>query len=401
MAVAYNPSRIDFSALADMGQNIGGALGQHNLGTAMQGAIGPNGEYDYNKMIGILAQRNPLAAAKMAMQAKEAEALAGYRHGQLGVSQANSEPDALRIGRAWANGEIPGVPPPSAAQPYQLGPTGETSSQPSGVPGVSLAQSSLDNAPAAVQKELLPAQRLRELEKGAELKVKLKAEEPSDWALVNQAEEKFSLMEENIAKLLDDKGRPTEGLRSITGKYELNGVETPVRNSWLPDVTDKAVDASNTLKTSVIQIGLNTLAEMRAASKQGASGMGQLSQQEGAKLEQSLTALQESGTPEEMARNLKRVQQHSRNLRTALKYKYGKSHGRQWAPAPVEQAPDPSDWVGDMANEPQPAPEPASALPGVTKDPRGPYTGPHPDGTIITDGQTRLVRQNGQWVPVR
>jgi hypothetical protein len=83
MTIAFNPTPIDFSSLANLGQNIGGALGQHNLGTAMQSAIGPNGEYDYNKMISVLAGRNPMLAAKLATDAKEAEALAAYRKDSL------------------------------------------------------------------------------------------------------------------------------------------------------------------------------------------------------------------------------------------------------------------------------------------------------------------------------
>jgi hypothetical protein len=65
MPIAYNPSRIDFSALGEMGQNIGGALGQHNLGTAMQGAM-TDGKPDYNKMIAVLQERKPDLAAKLA-----------------------------------------------------------------------------------------------------------------------------------------------------------------------------------------------------------------------------------------------------------------------------------------------------------------------------------------------
>jgi hypothetical protein len=64
MTIPYNPTPIDFSALAGIGQNIGGALGQHNLGTAMRdsGAIGPDGTLDYNKMkIGALGKGGGLS----------------------------------------------------------------------------------------------------------------------------------------------------------------------------------------------------------------------------------------------------------------------------------------------------------------------------------------------------
>jgi hypothetical protein len=90
MPVQYNPQTIDFSALAGIGQNIGGALGQHNLGTAMQSAIGPNGEYDYDKMISVLAGRNPMAAAKLATERLETEADNEYRRGMLEVSRFNA-----------------------------------------------------------------------------------------------------------------------------------------------------------------------------------------------------------------------------------------------------------------------------------------------------------------------
>jgi hypothetical protein len=93
MAVQYNPQTIDFSALAGIGQNLGGALGQHNLGTAMQDAM-TNGSYDYDKMISVLAGRMPLAAAKLATQKFETEAEAAYRNAVLGakVAEANRPP---------------------------------------------------------------------------------------------------------------------------------------------------------------------------------------------------------------------------------------------------------------------------------------------------------------------
>jgi hypothetical protein len=78
----YVPQNINFSDLAGIGQNIGGALGQHNLGTAMQGAM-TDGVYDYDKMIAVLAGRRPELAAKLATQKLEADALAGYRRDSL------------------------------------------------------------------------------------------------------------------------------------------------------------------------------------------------------------------------------------------------------------------------------------------------------------------------------
>jgi hypothetical protein len=79
MAVAFNPATIDFSALAGIGQNIGGAIGQHNLSTAMRdsGAIGADGTLDYNKMVAVLAERRPELAAKLVASQQDTSGIYG------------------------------------------------------------------------------------------------------------------------------------------------------------------------------------------------------------------------------------------------------------------------------------------------------------------------------------
>jgi hypothetical protein len=67
MAIAYNPSHINFSALGQMGENVGQGLGHYNLGTAMKGAM-VNGKPDYNKMMAVMQERQPVLAAKMATE---------------------------------------------------------------------------------------------------------------------------------------------------------------------------------------------------------------------------------------------------------------------------------------------------------------------------------------------
>jgi hypothetical protein len=56
MAVAYNPTPIDFSALESMGANIGEGMKNRRL----RGALGPNGEIDFNA----LWQADPQTALK-------------------------------------------------------------------------------------------------------------------------------------------------------------------------------------------------------------------------------------------------------------------------------------------------------------------------------------------------
>jgi hypothetical protein len=98
MTLAYNPTPINFGALADMGQNLGGALGQHNLGSAMQGTVNPDGTYNFDKMISVLAGRNPMAATALAARKAETDADNEYRRGMLEIAQHKaSQPMPGRI----------------------------------------------------------------------------------------------------------------------------------------------------------------------------------------------------------------------------------------------------------------------------------------------------------------
>jgi hypothetical protein len=117
MTVLYNPPNINWGALSQMGQDVGGALGQRSLGNAMQGAIGPNGEYDYNKMIAVLASRRPELAAKLATNKMEADALAGYRRDSLVPPEVRLY-DHMYPGRRGADG---GPPAPGTVQVAQGG----------------------------------------------------------------------------------------------------------------------------------------------------------------------------------------------------------------------------------------------------------------------------------------
>jgi uncharacterized short protein YbdD (DUF466 family) len=93
MPVQYNPQTIDFSALAGIGQNIGGALGQHNLGTAMKDAM-TNGVPDYNKMVAVLQERRPDMAAKMAMTRDSNSSMLDFMKFDLAKQEAASRDKA-------------------------------------------------------------------------------------------------------------------------------------------------------------------------------------------------------------------------------------------------------------------------------------------------------------------
>jgi hypothetical protein len=127
MTIAFNPTPIDFSSLSNLGQNIGGALGQHNLGTAMQGAMGPDGKTpDFQKMIAVLAGRGQhVAAAKLLTEQMQADALAGYRRDSLKSPERRLYEDIYGSGDEGPPqpGTVPGVQTAQngPAQPSQDG----------------------------------------------------------------------------------------------------------------------------------------------------------------------------------------------------------------------------------------------------------------------------------------
>jgi hypothetical protein len=67
MPVQYNPTPINFSALAGIGEDIGQGYQRRALAEDMKGAIGPDGTMNYDKMVAAIAGRRPELAAKMAM----------------------------------------------------------------------------------------------------------------------------------------------------------------------------------------------------------------------------------------------------------------------------------------------------------------------------------------------
>jgi hypothetical protein len=115
MTIPYNPTPIDFSALAGIGQNIGGAIGQHNLGTAMRdsGAIGPDGTINYNKMVAVLAERRPDMAAKLVASQQDASGIYGT---PIFMKGPNGE---IKIGALGKGGGLSVQDAPEGYQPLE------------------------------------------------------------------------------------------------------------------------------------------------------------------------------------------------------------------------------------------------------------------------------------------
>jgi hypothetical protein len=215
MAVAYQPTRIDFSDLAGIGQNIGGAIGQHNLGTAMKDAM-TNGVYDYDKMIKVLAGRRPELAAKLATDRMAAESLAGYRRGQLGVATENAKsPDVQLLEWAGREGYLGG----GGVEPFRLGPDGGS------------APRSLDNAPSVIQEKVLPIDRREELKEGGKLKAERADMEYKKTAYSRNAESVFRTLRTTI------KGVDNNSFENALGPFQ--GGQT----SWLGSADPRSMVA--------------------------------------------------------------------------------------------------------------------------------------------------------------
>lgn len=402
MPISFNSSGpnfkvppIDWSVLGDIGSNIASGLEQNQLASVLKDFNG-----DYNAAASALMR---MGKVDLASKVYAAGAMADYRNIMAGVAQQKVDLSPASQAQKWLDENIPGTkaPPPVAPQPtpspdfgmspatstpMELGPSGNPQlgtpqpipagpNGPTGAYGSSYATPSgmdprLVNAPKSVQDVLAPAQAMEQLNKEADLKVKRQEEEPTDWALTQQADQNLSNMERNIRQLInvDDKGNvtPSAGLARISGNRSIGGIQTRVPNYILPDVSLTARDADSTLKTSVVEIGLNTLAQMRAASAQGASGMGQLAIQESQWLQQSLAALQESNSTPQLARNLNEVLKHSQNLRAALRQKFQMTHDKPFtglSQTAINQTPNENTSGMDVATEPLPGDE---AIPGAS-----------------------------------
>lgn len=81
----------------------------------------------------------------------------------------------------------------------------------------------------------------------------------------------------------------------------------------IPGVGQNSADLAATLSGIEGSVINDTLKAMRAMSATGASGMGALSEKEGARLAASVAALQQSQSPDELLRNLATVERHYRN----------------------------------------------------------------------------------------
>jgi hypothetical protein len=360
MTIPFNPTPIDFSALAGIGQNIGGALGQHNLGTAMQGAIGPDGTYDYNKMISVLAGRNPMLAAKLATQRLETEADNEYRRGMLAISQHNAT-----------------KPPPGdfRADPYGRIYDGNTGEYVGGGGGQQQAGGSPTNP------NWFPTRNQDEAKAGSHYKTAATANaELNAMGNVPASDSGVSSVASGIA---DQSGDGILGMfaHSFTSanRQKFKNSASALINAFNRRDSGATINANEWRNAKELYIPVpgddadtvKLKASRRKAKLDSIAGeAGPMFDPSAAVSEPSPT--QEAAAPAAPAQSLA-------------------------PPIPVQT----STVRPDGTVVPPTEASAVSAVPGVTRDPRGPYNGPLTEGTIITDGQQRLIKRGGKWVPVQ
>jgi hypothetical protein len=329
MTLAFNPTSINWSQLNDIGANIGQGYQRRALVKEMQGAFGPNGELDYDKMVQILSARRPEMAAKMAMSQQDASNR--YGHNLVFDENGNAYQTMSGGGLAPVQGEDGAKL--TAPQTWKEGPEGYYPVPSRGpMPGPTPRPvTTMDVSPEGVMTPTQQGVPSLGAEKFKREKLETKA---TDKALAEDAIAKFDEAIANMGSLVDESGKSTEQLRSITGNREVGGVDTGIPNAWLPNVFQTARDASANKETAAVQIGLNTLAQMRAASAQGASGMGQLAIQESVWLQNSIRSLQETQGTTQAAKHIQDIINNAKRVQARIRNKYKELHNEDLGHVP-------------------------------------------------------------------
>jgi hypothetical protein len=347
---------IDFSALQTIVPNFwkGQAVGRESdLREEIQTAIKPDGTFDIQKGMAILAKYEPEAAMKMSLLDQQNQALNSMRG--FGALPDAEKTRILYGGGMGGGGDAPNTAPMAQVQQgsgtESINPNGPYVPQqaPGPIAGTSLTQPSnvpapgYTNLPEDVQKAIAPAGSVEYAKKSAENRVEREGKRPVDEALVANIDDKLGRLEQSAGELLapgatlEERG-PSEGLKRITGNYQLGGFDTRIPNAWLKDVTQPARDASAKLDNVVIQTGLGVLEQMRSATSTGASGMGQLAIEESRMLQNSIASYSQAQNPKDAATALRKVIYWTRKVRGIAKAKFKNTYGTDFvAPPPAEE----------------------------------------------------------------
>jgi hypothetical protein len=311
--MSYNVPIVDFvGPLSKIGENFGSMRREQKIGEALS-ALGPDASFE-DRAKAIMSV-DPILGMKYLQSAETG----------LGVDRFGLNPVFDAEGNAYQTNSAGGLAPlnvPGGGQLVQPQTWKETSEGyvplPSrGAVGGGIAVNPVQTQDVSPDGTMVPHQpaavpSLKSVKQGREMR----AEQATDKAIAESAIAKFDETIKNFSNLVDESGQPTEQLKAITG--DTMGIP----KAYLPNWSENARNAAANLETSAVQIGLNTLAEMRAASAQGASGMGQLAIQESKWLQNSIRSLQETqGTPQ-AAQHIADIIRYSKAIQGRIRQKY-------------------------------------------------------------------------------
>ncbi len=321
----YNAPQVDFAGpLSNLGANLGVGVKRRQMQSAIS-ALGPDATFEDRAKA--IMSIDPVLGMKFLSQSAEG----GGGIGEFGLNPIygqDAQGNTVLFQPSKQGGaqqiQLPEGVQPTMPQRWLEGPNGYAPAPAKGVfgggampppTGVQTQDVSPDGTMAPHQ-SAIPSL-------GAQKQHYARSEEvATNRALALDSVDKLGELDATLSKLVDESGNANEGLQSITGNRKIGGFDTHIPNSSLYDISQTARDASATLKTSAVQIGLNTLASMRAMSAQGASGMGQLAIQESIWLQNSIRSLEAAQSPEQIAQNIKEIREHSARLRERISAKF-------------------------------------------------------------------------------
>jgi hypothetical protein len=142
---------------------------------------------------------------------------------------------------------------------------------------------------------------------GSTVDIKIREDYAADTGNIESVTNKLDILAKSTDEIINHKGLP-----AITGY-----------RGYIPDVFNPAaMDADKLLKSFKSKTFVNTIQEMRNAAKTGSTGLGQLTEREGDKLENSIESLERAQSYEQMIQALKRIKQYSELAKSRIKKQY-------------------------------------------------------------------------------
>lgn len=242
--------------------------------------------------------------------------LAGYRALGGGADRsAYSRPITGASGVVFAdtrNNTLEFVPYPEGGfRPYQVDPSAQ--GQTAYAKGAGAGQAGLEYKPPTAA-EVLKAkeQAQREIDK------------PRKESYLAASEAKSEMLDQTIEQAIDQSGVFTAGFLGAA-------------TTWIPGTP--AHNLANTLNTVKANMGIDKLSEMRSQHG-GASGLGQLTEREGKKLEQVWGSVEQSQSPAQLRENLRNVQRQVKETWQRIGEEYKRLYGVEYTGSAIPPQPE-------------------------------------------------------------